>query len=163
MHTPVVAQSHLWSAPVSSAKARHYFAAAWLSLAQLTRMSSRVSPNAGKAKPVLRAICCSQTRDPPARILMVAPPMNVRPSYVMNLRDHGRLHIVSAKSLKLPRNKHRTCCGWRFGQVGAYTTRQMYNILRTTRHCKRCFLRAADGPDACPQGEYDSDIIEQYE
>ena len=86
--------------------------------------------------------------------------MSATDLYVVNLKDRGRLHKVRPTCLKLPRSKRRTCCGWRFGQVGALPTKQLTELTTIGKPCRRCFPSGL-GDDEVPLGEGDS--IEQYD
>ena len=81
--------------------------------------------------------------------------------YVVNLKDRGRLHKVRPTCLKLPRSRHRTCCGWRFGQVGALPTQLLTELTTIDKPCHRCFPRGL-GDHAMPICQLDGDSIGQH-
>lgn len=114
---------------------------------------------------MLRAVCSVKSASVSQKITLDVMSATADDLYVLNLKDRGRLHKVRPTCLKLPRREHRTCCGWRFGQVGALPTKQLTEfttIQLIGKPCRRCFPRGLSD-DAMPPGHKDPDSIEQYD
>ena len=57
--------------------------------------------------------------------------------FVINLREAGTIHKITAKAMKMPHRWRRTCCGWNFG-LGVSSVKICGNVA-TRKRCRRCF------------------------
>ena len=65
----------------------------------------------------------------------------------INIKEDGHVHRLSEETLKLPRERRRTHCGWRTGAVGAnvyFSSTCVWPppwVSTQTRLCSKCFPR----------------------
>jgi len=76
--------------------------------------------------------------------------------YVINLREAGTIHKITAEAMKMPHRRRKTCCGWSFGM--AVSSVKVCADVASTKRCRKCFL--ADGEVIAEQ--MTDDQIEDY-
>ena len=88
-----------------------------------------------------------------ARETQESTPLPSMLQLAINVKEDGHVHALSEATLKLPRDRRRTRCGWRAGAVGANARFSSTRVwpppgISKSRLCTKCFPTAEMGATA---------------